>query len=218
MLQKKKIVWNIELIILLLLILQISAAIYTARFPDTIQIFITEIFVYSLVTLITYYMYDDKVIYADPKIPVDYTRKNLGEEEKTMFYNNIFFNFGLLKLNIFSLLFIIFMIEISGLSEWLVYAALLIFFLLMLIIIIQLIKSMLSAKGYINIPTRDILRKFTVYYNPSDKRSIVDKPLGVGTTFNLATKEGKFLLGLILGIPFFIVTLLIIILAFAGKL
>jgi|GEM_PF-4918837 len=214
---KKKVFWWIESSFFLLIITHIYITLSVSQSLNTIQILITEIFIYTLISLISYYMYDDKVIFSDPKIPIDHPRYDLTEDEKTKFYNQVFLNFGLLKLSIVIFLFCILLIELARLPETLIYLLIIILFFFLGMIIINLTRSVLSAKGFKNIPTMDILKKYTIYYNPNDKRSIVDKPFGIGTTINLASKQGKLIFGIILGIPLFIISLLIIVLSLAGK-
>ncbi|OGU63941.1 MAG: hypothetical protein A2499_03570 [Stygiobacter sp. RIFOXYC12_FULL_38_8] len=55
-----------------------------------------------------------------------------------------------------------------------------------------------------------LIKNFIFYYNKKDNRSIVDKPIGIGSTINFATKEGKFIFLLLLFPPIVIVVSILI--------
>ncbi|MBU1095248.1 MAG: hypothetical protein CVV23_08790 [Ignavibacteriae bacterium HGW-Ignavibacteriae-2] len=64
----------------------------------------------------------------------------------------------------------------------------------------------------------DVLRNFIIYYNPKDKRAVVDKPFGLGSTINFATKEGKIIFAVLISIPITILLIIFIVLGITGKL
>lgn len=61
--------------------------------------------------------------------------------------------------------------------------------------------SLLQARGISFSSYKDFFSKGIFYNNPNDPRVIVDKPFGVGTTFNMGSKKGRNLFYLILAIP-----------------
>ena len=69
----------------------------------------------------------------------------------------------------------------------------------------------------INLTFINTLKHGLFYYNKNDKRAIVDKPFGAGSTINFASKQGRLVFYVLMSIPLSIFIILAIIFVFVKK-
>jgi len=76
---------------------------------------------------------------------------------------------------------------------------------------------LIKANGFVNVSNKQTVLNGLLYYNPNDKRAIVEKQFGVGTTINLASKQGRLIIYILLSIPLFVIFMILFAFKIAGK-
>jgi len=182
-----------------------------------IPLLIIQIIVYGLLSTIFYFMLSPKIIFGTPKIPLEFERKPLTESEFNIYSNNYLQSITGVKFFFILLFTSLILNKIFGES---VYAIVVVFAVIVikLYLIFSFIKNVAHANGYVGFSNMDVLRNFIIYYNPKDKRAVVDKPFGLGSTINFATKEGKIIFAVLISIPITILLIIFIVLGITGKL
>lgn len=205
-----------------LIALIVAAQLYfiiSEDFKSLIPLAIIEAAVYILLTLLfslmilgdtTYNINLSKLRILPKSLPYEIT-----DEQKNAYLSKAAGSINSIKLAIILFMAASPLLETGGLFILVLLPGLLIgiFF-----AIYNFMKYSLYSRGYINIPAKEIWQKYIFYYNPNDSRAVLEKPLGVGSTVNLATSHGKLILGVILGVPLTIVILLFFIFYLTGQL
>lgn len=213
--------WKVEIasaIILLLQFIQLSK--YHSN-KIAIIYFVLSCFVYSILSIVMYYSVSPSILFKKLESPELFGPKcEISETELLNYIQR-----GATFTSLFKLCFILIPLFASMSSllfptdrfPYNIIAS--IFFIsLAFLMFIYSLQYFCKARGFTNISFSQTLKVGLLYYNPNDKRAIVDKQYGIGSTINLASKEGRLVLWIILAIPTTIITLLLIVLGLAGKL
>ena len=208
---KKRIIWWIELASAVIYSIQIFLAINSGYFESFLPVLIIELNVYLIISLVFYFALDKKWFSSELKLKIDSPKDDITEDQRNKFISR-----ALVQINITKFLIVLMIASyfILGIFEFAVYyyiAVLLILFSAMLYLVVLFSKNVANSKGYAKISKKELMTKYLFYYNKEDKRTILEKPFGVGSTINLASKDGKIILGVILAIPITIILLILIV-------
>ncbi len=77
--------------------------------------------------------------------------------------------------------------------------------------LIKFIQQLVIQKENKYVPLSEVIFRYIGYYNPDDKRTVVEKQIGMGTTVNFATNGGKLFAIFMIFIPF--ITIFVILIA-----
>jgi len=169
---------------------------------------IISIGIYLLLSSIFYFALDLRVVTkVSDKLKdelKDYNNPNIERLNKASVF-----------INLIKVLVLLFIIVIGNksmvqLNHWINAVVIVMFFGVLLILIYLYLKNVLLSYSYPNTSLMHLIKNFIFYYNKKDNRSIVDKPIGIGSTINFATKEGKFIFLLLLFPPIVIVVSILI--------
>lgn len=208
----------IEALAALILLVQLYIII-AGKLGDQIPLLIIEIVVYGLLTLLFSYMLLGNTSYnislGKLKVFPDSLPYEISEGQKDFYMRR-----SADSLNLIKLVFVIFMSLVPLLKANALFFLILVpaFIAGLLFSIYVYTKYSLYSRGYIKITPKEIWRKYIFYYNPNDNRAVLDKPIGAGSTVNLATPQGRVILGIILGIPITLIILLFTIFYLTGSL
>jgi uncharacterized membrane protein len=214
----KRIIWWLELINLTLLLIQLAGAIKIHN-SGVVLLVIMAFMVYLYLSIHFYFALNKKIFLSELKHPVNDVKEDLTENERNKFISFCIFELSLVKFFVVLIILNLAMNIVYNFGKVLPYLSVVIFLVLLAVIfylIVSFLKHLVNSKGYINTSRKEILTKYLFYYNSENKRVVVSKPLGRGSTINLATKDGKLILGIIL-FPVIIVFLVIFILILTHK-
>ncbi|MGE5621023.1 MAG: hypothetical protein ACM3U0_00485 [archaeon] len=217
-LRYKRINWQIELLNLILISAEIVMGYQTHLFSKLIPGLIIQICSYLLLSLIYYFVLSPKVLFHKTRAVVPIKMRNIPAQESLRYAKRGILCFNSTKLLISFLIGSLAFIDKYYHNSYNAVILLIILLSVSFYLIILFTKNIASAKGYVVSNSKELLRNFVFYYNPADRRTSVDKPLGMGSTINLATKDGKIVFGVILAIPVVFIIFLLAALALAGKL
>jgi len=175
----------------------------------TIAPIIVSIFIYLILTLAFNYSFNLKTNNKS-KAEINLPKTNISEKEK-----NIYINLRSLYIKAAKIL-IAFLPIILVLNIYKLFIVF-VFFMLFFISIVLIIKYHLLSEGYLNLTFINTLKHGLFYYNKEDKRAIVDKPFGAGSTINFASKQGRLVFYVLISIPLSIFIILTIIFVFVKK-
>ncbi|MGE5498801.1 MAG: DUF5808 domain-containing protein [Syntrophothermus sp.] len=217
-LKYKRINWQIEVLNLLLVILEVTLAFREDMFLRVLPLLIVQIFTYALISLIYYFILGPSVLFPKTSMKLPLEMIQITERESLRHISQGVTYFNLTKLVFSFLITANILIQVYSLRAY--YNNLFLIILLGLFFYLTLLftKQMASAKGYVVTSNKELMKNFIFYFNPNDKRTVVEKPMGMGSTINLATKDGKIIMGVILAIPVAFIAALLIALALAGRL
>ena len=210
---------TVEIISISLLVLQLYFALTSNSALNLVPFFIS-CFIYLVLTLVLYYSLSPKVVFkTNSDLSCFGTKSNLTDSDKDLFISKAVFYSALFKLFLLLIPGQILLINIISLNSVLLntistFAIIFLAFYELLLMNYNLIK----ANGYMDATMKDTLSKGVFYNNPNDKRTVIDKPVGIGSTINLATKDGKIILWVLLAIPITIITLLVVVFSLTDKL
>lgn len=216
-LKYKRIIWQVELLNLLLICFEFLLLHKTDLQAELLPGLIIQITVYSLLSLIYYFVLSPTVLLKKTRTVVSVKTRNISEIESLQFIKRGILFFNSTKLIVLFMITSIMIINIYSRNSYYAFISMIFLLCMMLYFIILFTRNIAAAQGYVLTNNKELFQNFVIYYNPEDKRTTVDKPLGMGSTINLATKDGKMILGVILAIPLSIVIFLLIALALAGK-
>ena len=209
---------RIEFVSVTLLLLNLYFALNSTQL--NLGPFIVGVFIYLLLSLIMFASLSPNYIFKENKTSVQYGNKTILSEDQKEFYLKEAYNFSsLFKFSVILIPTLIYFLEFLGIKNNIV--GILIVVILMsaaFYMIFRMQKSIIKANGYLNISSKSALNYSFIYNNPDDKRVVVDKPFGIGTTVNIATKQGRIILIVILAIPITILSVIFIVLSISGKL
>lgn len=217
-LKYKRINWQIEVVNLLLVTGEAALAFGENMLPRILPGLIVQVCTYALLSLIYYFILGPGVLIPKTNMAVPLKKVDIIEKESLKHINLGILYFNSTKLLISFLITSTILIQTYKLAPYYTVFSLIILVVLLFYLIVHFTRQMASAKGYVITNNKELLQNFIFYFNPADKRTVVEKPLGMGSTINLATKDGKMILGVILAIPVAIIAMLLIALALAGKL
>jgi hypothetical protein len=212
----KKFNWWVEIFTIFLIIAEIVFVISHNALQKNISAIIVQILVYLVLSIIFFYSVTPEVLFSDSDTPIRLKRTNISKERSNSLMKIAIMYLGLTKLAIVAVFPVMIFSQMMLKTNPLVFLAL--NFILIFYFISLFMKYLALSKGYIITKLKDVILNLVFYYNPEDKRTVVDKPVGVGSTVNLATKQGKIIMATILAIPIVIIVGLFIALALAGKL
>ncbi|MGE5431367.1 MAG: hypothetical protein ACM3QX_09845 [Syntrophomonadaceae bacterium] len=214
----KRINWQIEAVNLLLVTGETALAFREDMLPRILPGLIVQVCTYALLSLVYYFILGPMVLFPKTNMAVPLKKVDITEKESLRHIKRGIIYFNSTKLIISFLITSNILIQIYKLTGYYTVFSLIILVALLFYLIVIFTRQMASAKGYVITSNKELLQNFIFYFNPADKRTVVDKPMGMGSTINLATKDGKMILGVILAIPVAIIAMLLIALALAGKL
>lgn len=173
--------------------------------------FIISSFIYIVVTIVMYYSLSPEVVinpnYLEKKLG---TKHNLDENKKLFFLRRSIFFAGLFK---FCILLIpshfLFFEVFFGDSKYPGVTFVILFVAFGFYSLFLMGLNIIKANGYIEVGYKEVFKYGIIYNNPDDNRGVVEKPYGLGVTVNLATNEGRLILGILLAIPLTIVLLIV---------
>jgi len=211
--------WKVETASILILLFQFYL-IQNHSSRIAVIYLILSCFVYLILSIVMHYSVSPNILFKKLENPELYGRKSELTETELL----IHIKRGITYTSFFKLCFLLIPLLVSFTSVFGYRNT--VFNLLLTIILIALAflmfyKSMQyfsKARGFTEITFRQILTVGLFYYNTNDSRAIVDKQFGIGSTINLASKEGRLVLWIILAIPVTIITLLLIAFRLSGKL
>lgn len=214
----KRINWQVELLNLILISFEIVIGFQKEIFSRLLPGLIVQVCAYSLVSLIYYFVLGPKVLFPKTGTVVPVEMRDISEQESLRYIKRGIIFFNSTKLIISFIISTVMLINIYHLSSYYAFISMITLLCILLYLAIQFTKNIASARGYVLTSNKELLKNFVFYFNPDDKRTSVDKPLGMGSTINLATKDGKIFMGVILAIPISLIIMILIALALAGKL
>ncbi len=213
----------IEIICLSMLFLQFLF-IFTFRpykFSINLPPLIINLFLYLLLSLIFYFSTSPSIILKKFKKPELFGHKSTLSQNQILFYlkKGVLFS-GLFKLTILFIPFGLQLITNIFLMISVIFPILFTFIILCLglYILTVSINYFLKANGFESLTLKQTIIKGLFYYNPDDKRAVVEKQFGIGTTINFASKQGRLILYVIISIPITITLLLLLVMVLSKKL
>jgi hypothetical protein len=177
-------------------------------------------FIYVLLTVIIYFSLSPANMFDKPEASAAFgDRTELSAEEAESYISSglhfiVFFKFYLSVIPFTAGIVSVLMGGKNSMLTVLVTVALLFTAFMMITLAVQ---NFIKARGYTRVTFGETVRKGLFYCNPDDSRAILDKTVGTGTTVNLATKEGRMILWVILAIPATIITLIVLLKLLSGK-
>ncbi|MGE5400739.1 MAG: hypothetical protein ACM3S2_10060 [Ignavibacteriales bacterium] len=214
----RRINWQIELLNLLLIGSEAAFAYQNDIFPRLLPGLIIQVCAYALLSLIYYFVLGPKVLFPKTGTVVPVELRDISEQESLRYIKRGVICFNSTKLIISFIIITAMLMNIYHFNSYYSLILMIILLSILLYLILQFTKNTVSARGYVLTSNKELLKNFVFYFNPDDRRTSVDKPLGMGSTINLATKDGKMIMGVILAIPISLIIMLLIALALAGKL
>lgn len=218
----KRINYRIELICVAILIVQLGFVINSSKeqLLNSLPAFLVMLFLYFITTIVFIIGYSPKYILKKTDLTSIFGSKTELEESQILILlekavNSIGIGKAIITF-IPLLLFIInhlYFLPFTFFRPLIILPLLLIFF----ILLFYSIKNIIKANGYLTVTNKQIISNGIFYHNPNDKRAVVEKQFGIGTTINLATKQGKMIMIVILSIPVTVLGLVFIILLLSGK-
>jgi uncharacterized membrane protein len=213
--------WIVEIVSIIILLLQFIHLLRSHSNKAAVIYFTLSCLVYFILSIVMYYSVAPSVLFNKLESPESFGQKfEISETELLNFIQ---------KGAAFTSLFKLCLILIPLLSSILPLLfpdnkfpfnliAAISFFSLAFIMFIYSIQYFYKARGFTKLSFSQTLKVGLLYYNPNDRRAVVDKQFGIGSTINLASKQGRLVLWVILAIPVTIITLLLIVLRLSGKL
>lgn len=212
----KKFNWWVEIFTIFLIIAEIFFVISHNALQKNISAIIVQILVYLVLSIIFFYSVTPEVLFNESETPIRLKRTNISKETSNSFLKIAIMYLGLTKLAIIAVFPVMIFSQMMLKTNPLIFLAL--NFIVIFYFISLFMKYLALSKGYLITKLKDVILNLIFYYNPEDERAVVDKPVGVGSTVNLATKQGKIIMATILAIPIVIIVGLFIALSLAGKL
>ncbi|MFH0733122.1 MAG: DUF5808 domain-containing protein [bacterium] len=212
----------IEAISVFILLLQLLI-IFTHKpyhLSVTLPPLIINICMLILLSIVMYFSLSPKIVFKEFETPELFgERKSLKQNVVLFYYKRGVFYTSLFKL---LLLLIPFGLQLSSLilfrfSNLLKIIYTIFMIILVLFILTLSITNFLKANGFESMTIKKTLSKVLFYYNPKDKRAVVEKQFGVGTTINFASKQGRLILYVLLAIPITIIGILFLVLVLSKK-
>lgn len=205
----------VELFCLLIIAVGYFANVHFST-AESSNSFIAALVLYGLLTPIYYLSASPKFIFKQNEV-----FHGLGEqtdltlEEKNGFYDKGVFYLALSKIFIIALP-IFTDKNLNIFFEWATFgiASSIILLSSSVFILSFSIRSFMNAKGY----TKASLKNSMFYYNPDDKRAMIDKRVGIGSEINFGSKQGRLVFWVLIALPISFIALLVLALALAGKL
>lgn len=212
--------WRIELLCLTAFAVQIMAALSENKMDLVLAPVICELVGYLVISVILYYVLDKTAMLKPASFKIELEKTIINKEETNCYLSKAVSANTAIKLFIILIITSVVLNQVyypDGRYIALVMILLLVYLVCIFYCAFLYAKYAMAARGYVNIPVKFMATKMIIYYNPDDKRTIVDKAFGVGSTINLATRQGKIILWTILAIPLAIVFLVILVKAVSGK-
>lgn len=213
--------WKVEIASTIILLLQFIQLLISHSNKAAVIYFVFSCLVYFILSIVMYYSVSPSILFKKIESPELFGPKSEIPETELLNYIQrgatftSLFKFCLILIPLFASM-------SSSLFPNEKYPfniiATIFFISLAFIMFIYSIQYFCKARGFTKISFSQTLKVGLLYYNPNDKRAIVDKQFGIGSTINLTSKEGRLVLWIILAIPTTIITLLFIVLGLAGKL
>ncbi len=177
---------------------------------------IISLFIYILLTLVFLFTFTKSS--TKNKIEINLPKVEISELLKLSYAKTTLYYIGLFKISIATLPILLFILNSQlGLSKPIVFIFMILNILLAFYFFTLTIKYFLQHNGYVNLTFKNTIKYGLFYYNENDKQAVVDKPFGIGTTINFATKQGRLVFYVIISIPITILILLITIISFVKK-
>jgi len=220
-LKYRRVDWKIEFIIIIILFLQLLSVGLNNSNRINIVPTIIDWIIYLILSIIMYYSVSPSILFKKLDNPKAYGIKFVLTQNEILAY----IKKGVSFTSLFKLCILLIPVFLSNSSKLfgrriasldLLILLLLFFFALMMII--RSIQLFIKARGYKDISFQATIKDCLIYYNPDDKRAIVDKQFGIGSTINFASKDGRLVLYVIIAIPATVILMLLIALKLARKL
>ena len=212
---------KVEIASMIILTLQFINLLQNHSNKVAIIYFVLSCFVYFILSIVMYYSVSQSILFKKLESPELFgTKFDISESELLKYVQR-----GVTFTSLFKLCLIL--IPLFASMSSLLFPnnifpfniiATIFFISFAFIMFIYSVQYFCKARGFIKISFGQTLKVGLLYYNPNDKRSIVDKQFGIGSTVNLASKKGRLVLWIILAIPITIITLLLLVLGLSGKL
>jgi len=175
-----------------------------------------SLFIYTLLTLVFLFTFTKST--AKNKVEINLPKVDISESLKLSYAKTTLIYIGLFKISIAALPILLFILNSQlVISKPTVFIFMILNILLAFCFFIFAIKYFLQHNGYLNLSIKNTLKYGLFYYNKNDKRAVADKPFGIGTTINFASKQGRLIFYVIISIPITILILLITIISFVKK-
>ncbi len=218
----KPINYRIELFSVVILFVQLGFVINSTKeqLVNTLPAFLVMLFLYFITTTVFIIGYSSKHILKKTDLTSLFGKKTELEESQVLLFIKRAVNIiGIGKAIIIFIPMLLFIINHLYFLPFVLFRPLIILPLLLVFftLLFYSIKNIIKANGYLTVTNKQTILNGIFYYNPNDKRAVVEKQFGVGTTINFATKQGKIILIVILSIPVTVLGLIFIILLLSGK-
>jgi len=218
----KRFNFTAETICICILILQLILTIYCPTQPLSTFLppFIINLILYLILSTIFYFSYSKKYLIKNFDFSLLFGNKVIISENQSLYLlNKAIFFIGFVKVIILLIPLLLSLVNYYNLILFPFFRLIIITPLLLLVflLIFYSIKYIVKANGYLEVTNKQVINNGILYNNPNDKRAVVEKKFGIGTTVNLATKQGRIILYVILSIPITILTLVFIILFLNGR-
>ena len=197
----------LAIILLSVVIINLKVSAETKILPVVLMCFI-----YGILTLVNIVTYSKSSIDKSnsKNSPLMGEQIKIDDEQKEDFIKKSVFYFSVFKLMITILIPVLVIVNYINSVSYLIYITFLIYLPSALFLVFYSAYYFLLAKGYQFKDYKEFLRKGLIYNNPDDKRVMVDKPFGTGTTVNFGSKEGRRIFYIIISIPVFITLAIIL--------
>lgn len=181
---------------------------YFAINSEQVVAVIVNLFVYLFLSAVLYPVLDYRYI---TKIS-DRIKKQLNENPKPEVK---YLNLAASYMNGIKLLVILFMVITSmytdaGNCALIMIPNILLLLAGILFLAFRSVLNVLKAFRYPDLSAAHIFKNIMIYNNKEDNRVVIDKAFGVGSTINLATRQGKIILIVLLLPPIILFTLILI--------
>lgn len=213
--------WKVEFIIISTLLFQ---TFYVSHYNSNMIALVPVIMnwlVYIILFIVMYFSVSPAVLFKKLDNPKAYgSKRDLTESEILFFIEKGITRTGLFKLCIL-LIPVYLSLSISLFGSRIIIINLIVTTFLIAsasLLIIRAIQFFIKARGFIVITFNQTINNGLIYNNPDDKRAIVDKQFGIGSTINFGSKDGRLILYVLLAIPVTVISMLYIALKLAGKL
>ncbi len=171
---------------------------------------IVSFFIYGVLSFAFYISFKYKNNNKKNNAEINLPKIIITDELKNEYINLRFLFIGLSKIIIAFLPPVLFFLsEIMLLRTFIVLLSFVFLFVLFFLFIIFVIRYHMLSEGYTNLTFINTIKHGLFYYNENDKRAIVDKPFGAGSTINFASKQGRLVFYVLISIPITIIVILI---------
>lgn len=211
-LQYSKFNFQIELINILIIVAAIVFSLTSdvQVISKVLPVFLI-LFLYGIITMVNYItLLESSIFKKKTKNSIDLgIESDLTVDERIAFIKTAVFHSGIFKLFITLIPVAIVFVTIYEFSQLLFVPLMIALVFVSVYYAFKMSYFLAMAKGLNFEDLKDFFKKGLFYYNPEDERAFVDKPVGVGTTINFASKTGRRFFVILMSVPVLIILILV---------